>query len=89
MSVKLLSALRVRFFALAEPPLPAGDDIVIIDGATVIAAGVGGGATTGASGPVGEGTSSTVDKKSLATLTAVSDVSPKHCSGIIVLFFMR
>lgn len=89
LSVKLLSALRVRFFALAEPPLPAGDDIVIIDGATVIAAGVGGGATTGASGPVGEGTSSTVDKKSRATLNAVSDISPKRCPRISVHFFMR
>lgn len=87
-SVKLLSALRVRFFALAEPPLPAGDDIVIIDGATVIVAGVGGGATTGAGGTVGEGTSRTVDKKSRATLSAVSIVLI-ICLWINVLFFMR
>lgn len=89
LSVKLLSALRVRFFALAEPPLPAGEDIVIVDGATVIVAGVGGGATTDGGGTVGEGASSTVDKNSRATLNAVSDIVPIHFSEINVLVFMR
>lgn len=81
-SVKLLSALRVRFFALVEPPLPAGDDIVIVDVATCMVVGVGGGATTGAGGTVGEGISSTVDKKSRATLNAISDMFLERCTGI-------
>ena len=89
LSVKLLSALRVRFFALAEPPLPAGEDIVIVDGATVMVAGVGGGATTDAGGTVGEGGSSTVDRKSRATLNPVSDMSPMHSPEISLLVFMR
>lgn len=68
--VRLRRALRVRFFALAEPPLSTGEDAV----AAVAGA--------DAAGAVEEGTSMTVDKKSLAVTIMISTRSMYIGAGV-------